>query len=362
MSISIENLTKRYGSLTVVHGISFDVAKGEFMSLLGPSGCGKTTTLRCIAGLEDANGGTIRIGEQIVSAPEQDLVVPVYERQIGMVFQSYAIWPHMTVAKNVGFPLSIRKVAAAEVEKQVDEALEIVGMRHLRERHPSQLSGGQQQRVALARAIVGRPRVLLFDEPLSNLDAKLREGTRTEIKRLQRELDVATVYVTHDQEEALSMSDRVIVMDGGRVTQMGTPKELYRRPANRFVADFVGRASFIDVNRMNGSGWSTSGGVALRLDDAGAPEASRYQAMLRPESVDICSRSVSGGAEDAVNVLNGHVVESHYLGAYTEYLVEASGARIKVHSRADFDVGAEVTLRFAPEFCRLVALGDEARA
>ncbi|MDQ8728284.1 ABC transporter ATP-binding protein [Bradyrhizobium sp. LHD-71] len=361
MSISIENLTKRYGPLTVVHGISFNVAKGEFMSLLGPSGCGKTTTLRCIAGLEDANGGVIRIGDRIVSAPEQDVVVSAHERQIGMVFQSYAIWPHMTVAGNVGFPLAIRKVAAQEVERQVDEALEIVGMRHLRDRHPSQLSGGQQQRVALARAIVGRPRVLLFDEPLSNLDAKLREGTRTEIKRLQRELDVATVYVTHDQEEALSMSDRVIVMDGGRITQAGTPKELYRRPANRFVADFVGRASFIDVTRMNGSGWSTAAGVRLRLDDAGAPPATRYQAMLRPESIDICHGAARGKADESDNILCGHVVESHYLGAYTEYLVEASGAKLKVHSRSDFDVGAEVTLRFAPEFCRLVALGDEDR-
>jgi ABC-type Fe3+/spermidine/putrescine transport system ATPase subunit len=361
MSISTENLIKRYGALTVVHGISFNVAKGEFMSLLGPSGCGKTTTLRCIAGLEDADGGIIRIGDRVVSAPEQDVVVPVHERQIGMVFQSYAIWPHMTVAKNVGFPLAIRKVPAADVEKQVDEALEIVGMRHLRERHPSQLSGGQQQRVALARAIVGRPQVLLFDEPLSNLDAKLREGTRAEIKRLQRELDVATVYVTHDQEEALSMSDRVIVMDGGRITQAGVPKELYRRPANRFVADFVGRASFIDVMRVNGSGWATTGGTKLRLDDAGAPPAERYQAMLRPESVDICGGSASAQADDAVNVLHGHVVESHYLGAYTEYHVEASGSRVKVHSRDDFNVGTEVTLRFAPEFCRLVALSGEVR-
>ncbi|WP_282568762.1 ABC transporter ATP-binding protein [Bosea sp. AS-1] len=360
MSINVQNLVKRYGALTVVHGISFDVGKGEFISLLGPSGCGKTTTLRCIAGLEDADGGVIRIDDRVVSAPEQGVLVPAHERQIGMVFQSYAIWPHMTVAANVGFPLAIRKVAAADVAKQVDEALEIVGMRHLRERHPSQLSGGQQQRVALARAIVGRPRVLLFDEPLSNLDAKLREGTRIEIKRLQRELDVATVYVTHDQEEALSMSDRVVVMDQGRITQAGTPKELYRRPANRFVADFVGRASFIDVERANGAGWSTASGIRLKLDDAGAPEAQRYQAMLRPESIEIAP-GATARVEGGDNVLEGRVLESHYLGAYTEYLVDASGARVKVHSRSDFDVGDAVTLRFAPEYCRLVAL-EEKRA
>ncbi|WP_156410160.1 ABC transporter ATP-binding protein [Bosea sp. Root381] len=361
MSINVQNLVKRYGSLTVVHGISFDVGKGEFISLLGPSGCGKTTTLRCLAGLEDADGGVIQIDGRIVSAPEQDALVPAHQRQIGMVFQSYAIWPHMTVAGNVGFPLSIRGVPAADVAKQVDEALEIVGMRHLRERHPSQLSGGQQQRVALARAIVGRPRVLLFDEPLSNLDAKLREGTRIEIKRLQRELDVATVYVTHDQEEALSMSDRVVVMEHGRITQAGTPKELYRRPANRFVADFVGRASFIDVERGKGNGWSTPSGIALQLDDTGAPEAARYQAMLRPESVEIMP-GANGRSEDGINVLEGRVLESHYLGAYTEYLVDASGTRVKVHSRSDFDIGDTVTLRFPQEFCRLVALADEARA
>src|SRR5688572_11775269 len=203
MSISVQNLVKRFDANTVVHDISFEVARGEFVSLLGPSGCGKTTTLRCIAGLEDANAGVIRIADTVVSAPDNGILVPAHERQIGMVFQSYAIWPHMTVADNVGFPLSVRNLPAADVRRQVQDALGIVGLTELKDRHPSQLSGGQQQRVALARAIVGRPKVLLFDEPLSNLDAKLREGTRTEIRRLQRELGVAAVYVTHDQEEEI---------------------------------------------------------------------------------------------------------------------------------------------------------------
>src|SRR4051812_16757126 len=287
MSISVQRLVKRYGAVTAVHEVSFEVGQGEFVSLLGPSGCGKTTTLRCIAGLEDADGGVIRIGDAVVSAPGAGVLTPAHERNIGMVFQSYAIWPHMTVAQNVGFPLSVRKVAAAEVARQVDEALEIVGMRQLKERHPSQLSGGQQQRVALARAIVGRPEVLLFDEPLSNLDAKLREGTRSEIRRLQRELGVAAVYVTHDQEEALSMSDRVIVMEGGRIMQAGAPKELYRYPVNRFVADFVGRASFIDVRQApDGRGWLTPSGAPIELDNP-ATGAGRYQAMLRPEAVEV---------------------------------------------------------------------------
>jgi len=355
MSITVQNLVKRYGAVTVVDGISFEVGRGEFVSLLGPSGCGKTTSLRCIAGLEDADGGVIRIGETLVSAPAQGLLVPAHERQVGMVFQSYAIWPHMTVADNVGFPLSVRKVPAAEVRRQVGEALAIVGLQALKDRHPSQLSGGQQQRVALARAIVGRPKVLLFDEPLSNLDAKLREGTRAEIRRLQRELGVATVYVTHDQEEALSMSDRVIVMNGGKIQQVGTPRELYRSPTNRFVADFVGRASFIDVTRVEGeAGWKTPSGETIEVDDATSDGSGACQAMLRPEDIDIAEGDAKGGSPG--RSLSGTIRESHYLGAFTEYVVDAGGAKLKVHSKRDLAVGASVILRFAPENCRLVSL------
>jgi ABC-type Fe3+/spermidine/putrescine transport system ATPase subunit len=360
MSISVQNLIKKYGSLTVVHGVSFDVAKGEFLSLLGPSGCGKTTSLRCIAGLEESNGGVIKIDDKIVSAPEQDIMTPPHERQIGMVFQSYAIWPHMTVGQNVGFPLSIRKMPKAQVEKEVDEALEIVGLRALKDRHPSQLSGGQQQRVALARAIVGKPKVLLFDEPLSNLDAKLRESTRSEIRRLQRELNVAAVYVTHDQEEALSMSDRVIVMNHGRIMQEGTPRDLYRKPSNRFVGDFVGRASFIDVTRQ-GDIWSTQDGTALKVAGVKDAEAigGRHQAMLRPEVVDLVeATSASGVSGEDINLLPGKIGEGHYLGAYNEYLVQAAGTTIKVHSVADLAPGADVMLRFNRLDTRLVAVPE----
>jgi ABC-type Fe3+/spermidine/putrescine transport system ATPase subunit len=361
MSISVQNLVKRYGAVTAVHGISFDVGKGEFVSLLGPSGCGKTTSLRCIAGLEDANGGVIRIGDEVVSAPDQGVLTPAHDRNIGMVFQSYAIWPHMTVAQNVGFPLSVRKVASAEVTRQVDEALDIVGMRHLKDRHPSQLSGGQQQRVALARAIVGHPKVLLFDEPLSNLDAKLREGTRGEIRRLQRELDVGAVYVTHDQEEALSMSDRVIVMEAGRIMQAGSPKDLYRYPVNRFVADFVGRASFIEVTRApDGRGWRTPSGAVIEVTGTQA-SAERQQAMLRPEAV-VLARGTAQAPVAGLNCLAGRIHEGHYMGAHTEYLVEAAGTMIKVHSPLDFEPGAEVTVSFAAADCRLVAAAADTSA
>ncbi len=356
MSISVKNLTKIYGSNRVVCDVSFEVAKGEFVSLLGPSGCGKTTTLRCIAGLEEANGGEIAISGKNVSAPAKSLMTPPNARDVGMVFQSYAVWPHMSVAENVGFPLTIRKAAAAAVKDRVDWALGIVGMLELRDRQPSQLSGGQQQRVALARAIVGQPRVLLFDEPLSNLDAKLRDTTRAEIRRLQRELDIAAVYVTHDQAEALSMSDRVIVMDKGIIQQTGTPKELYRRPANKFVADFVGVASFIDVTPGAGGGtWMLPDGSEVRADASAAQPGAKHQLMLRPEAVTLAAPSSSLAGKD-IEMLNGRVREASYLGAYSEYLVEAGGATVRVHANDDVAPGTDVTLSFRSGDARILAL------
>ena len=353
MSITVEALAKSYGGMPIVRGVSFEVAKGEFVSLLGPSGCGKTTTLRCIAGLEIADGGRIAIDGETVSSAAEGRHMPVHAREIGMVFQSYAIWPHLSVADNIGFPLSIRRIPAKEIASRVDWALGIVGMQHLKERQPSQLSGGQQQRVALARAIVGRPRVLLLDEPLSNLDAKLRDATRTEIRRLQRELGIAALYVTHDQTEALAMSDRVVVMDQGRIMQQGTPKELYRFPVNRFVADFIGLASFIDVTPGGEPGvWRTPDGSLVSISGE-PPSTGPVEAMLRPELVRIEARvDARGTAED--NVLPGCIAERHYLGPVTEYLVEAAGARIRVHSALEIAT-RDVSLRFAPGDCRLVA-------
>ena len=354
MSISVRSLAKSYGSLTVVHGISFSVEKGEFVSLLGPSGCGKTTTLRCIAGLEDADGGTISIDGQLVSAPEERVKVPPHERNIGMVFQSYAIWPHMSVIENVGFPLSTRKVPARAVKEQAQEALDIVGMLHLKDRAPAQLSGGQQQRVALARAIVGQPSVLLFDEPLSNLDAKLRETTRGEIRRLQRRLNIAAVYVTHDQEEALSMSDRVIVMRGGRIMQVGSPRDLYRRPDNRFVADFVGKASFIPIVPQQG-GWGSRDGTAIKVRDDHGEISGNVQLMIRPEAIVLSDRDSPERGRADLNRLAGIIKDADYMGAHTEYQVQVGQDILKVHSASDFDVGANVVLSFPAGACRLIA-------
>ena len=239
----------------------------------------------------------------------------------------------------------------------MDWALDIVGLKELRERAPSQLSGGQQQRVALARAIIGRPRVLLFDEPLSNLDAKLRDTTRAEIRRLQRELDIAALYVTHDQAEALSMSDRVIVMDKGIIQQAGAPKALYRRSANRLVADFVGVASFIDVEPTGtASQWRLPDGTAIMANSSVAVAGGRHQLMLRPEAVRLApGRTAFQG--DGVQTLNGRVREAHYLGAYSEYLVEAGATLIRVHAGEDIAPGTEVTVAFRPVDARVLAVG-----
>jgi len=342
MGIGVADLSKHFGAVVAIGGVSFEIADGEFVSLLGPSGCGKTTTLRCIAGLEDATGGEVRIGDHLVSAPAHGILVPAHERRIGMVFQSYAVWPHMTVQENVGFPLSVRAVKAAEATGEVEEALRIVGLSALATRYPAQLSGGQQQRVALARAIVGRPQVLLFDEPLSNLDAKLREGMRSEIRALQRRLGIAAVYVTHDREEALSMSDRVIVMDQGRIVQIGTPQDLYRRPASRFVADFVGKVSFVELSRNASGGWSCPDGTVLAT---GSGEARGAQALaaIRPEAIRL-DPAIAPPPEAGPNCFLGTIAEAQYMGPHTEYMVEAVGTVLRAYAPVDLAPGTRVAV------------------
>ncbi len=233
-TVTLKNLTKNYGNVGVVHGIDLDVADREFISLVGPSGCGKSTTLRMIAGLEEISGGEIRIGDRVVN----DL--PPRSRNIAMVFQSYALYPHMTVRENMGFSLKIAGRPADDIDRRVKEAAAILDLNHLLERRPSQLSGGQRQRVAMGRAIVRSPDVFLFDEPLSNLDAKLRTQMRTEIKRLHAKVNATVIYVTHDQVEAMTLSDRIVIMRDGHIEQVGTPEDVFRRPATRFVAGFIG--------------------------------------------------------------------------------------------------------------------------
>ncbi|HYE91382.1 MAG TPA: ABC transporter ATP-binding protein [Terriglobales bacterium] len=324
MKIHLGEVEKRFGGVRAVDRVSIEIADGELFTLLGPSGCGKTTLLRMIAGFYPVDAGAIHFGARRVDG------LPPYARNIGMVFQNYALWPHMTVAANVTYGLKLRKLAKAEIARRLEEGLRKVNLTGLAERYPGQLSGGQQQRVALARALVLNPDILLLDEPLSNLDAKIRVQVRAEIRTLQRELGITTVYVTHDQEEALSLSDRVAVMRDGRVQQVATPKELYERPVNRFVADFVGTNNFI-AGVCRGS---TAEAVmvetplgTLRGRASGKVAAGdRCVLAVRPENVAL------GG--DGDNAVDAKVVLGSYLGSVLRYdVATAPGLHLKVDVR-----------------------------
>jgi putative spermidine/putrescine transport system ATP-binding protein len=314
-ALSLSHLTKRYGDLTVVDDVSIDVRQGEFLVLLGPSGCGKTTTLRMIAGFVPITSGAIRIGDRDVA----DL--PPWKRNCGLVFQNYALFPHMTVADNVAFGLEMRKIAKPERAARVAEALRLVRMGHLAARFPRQLSGGQQQRVALARALVLRPDVLLLDEPLSNLDAKLRQDVRVEICELQRQLGLTTIMVTHDQEEALTMADRLVVLNAGKVHQIGTQRDLYERPNDRFVAGFIGRSAFLHGS-VEATGTFVSRG-GLRLVCAPSQQPGPASLALRPELI-----ALGEAARAQDNRFSGRVEHVTYLGSLIELNV-----RFNAHDR-----------------------------
>ncbi len=309
--LELDHVSKRYGEFFAVRDMSLDVADGEFLVLLGPSGCGKTTTLRMIAGFVEPSGGSIRLGGQDVTQ------LPPWRRNAGLVFQSYALFPHLTVDQNVAFGLEMRKVPSAEIAPRVAEALQLVRLGHLGGRLPRQLSGGQQQRVALARALVFRPDVLLLDEPLSNLDAKLRHEVRVEIRELQRELGITTVMVTHDQEEALIMADRLVVMNEGRVRQVGAQRDLYERPADRFVAGFVGRSTFLEGAVEASGRFRSIDGLELRCQPL--PQGAATMA-LRPERVHLSPAP----QPELDNDLEGTVEFVSYLGALIDVHVRLS--------------------------------------
>ena len=279
-TVTISNVTKAFGDNVVLENFNETFQDGEFVTLLGPSGCGKTTMLRIIAGFEKPTGGEVYIGKRLVSGGKT--FVPPERRDIGMVFQSYAVWPHMTVHDNVAYPLKIKKRAKAEIEQKVARVLEIVHLSQYSKRYPNQLSGGQQQRVALARALVAEPELLLLDEPLSNLDAKLRESMRFEIKEIQASLGITVVYVTHDQTEAMAMSDRIVVIRQGVVQQVGSPKEIYNAPSNPFVADFVGKVDFLEGTAENGRITLAGCGQTLPYD---GPLRGQVVAAIRPETL-----------------------------------------------------------------------------
>ena len=362
--IRISNLNLTYHSSGIEHhavrGISFEVAQGQFYTLLGPSGCGKTTTLRCVAGLERPDSGEIMIRDAMVCSPGQGVWVPPNERHIGMVFQSYAIWPHMTVFDNVAFPLRQRwpRPPRAEIHERVEKVLSLVQLGGLESRPAPFLSGGQQQRLALARALVGEPRVLLLDEPLSNLDAKLREQMRWELREIIKRLKVTTLFVTHEQIEALTMSDVIAVMNDGVIVQQGTPAQIYGEPRVRFVADFIGKTNFLDAKvtsvQATGARDLVSVETAIGPITCWLPSVRKVGdaivIAIRPENVQFASALMGGSA---VNTFTGEVASVMNLGSIVDCAVDIAGKRlhVQIHPSAMPKSGEKVVLHLPVEYC-----------
>ncbi|MDP2332803.1 MAG: ABC transporter ATP-binding protein [Reyranella sp.] len=341
----LKNVSKRYGAFEAVSDFSLELVEGEFVSLLGPSGCGKTTTLRMIAGFMPPSAGTIAMDGKIISSPSG--VVPPERRRMSMIFQSYAIWPNMTVGENVGFGLQVRKLPRAEIDRRVDKILDVVQMRSLKARYPAELSGGQQQRVALARAIVVEPEVLLLDEPLSNLDANLREEMRFEIRRLHDEFKITTVYVTHDQSEAMVTSDRIVVLNKGRIEQIDAPHVLYGRPRSRFVAGFIGRTNFLEGIRQ-GSDVRFDGFTIPAAAIEGTESAGGLLYSLRPQAVGLAAGRSNGPGL----AIEAEITGRAYLGEYWDYQAKPLGGakaiRVSTAPTSVFEVGSHAWLEIDP--------------
>jgi iron(III) transport system ATP-binding protein len=361
-AVSVTDLYKSYGDrhnrVSAVAGIGFEIDEGEFYTLLGPSGCGKTTTLRCLAGLERTDGGQITIDGCVVSSQRPNVFVPPDKRDIGMVYQSYAIWPHMTVFENVAFPLraSRQRMSSSDISRKVEAALAVVELNGYAGRMAPQLSGGQQQRLALARAVVREPKLLLLDEPLSNLDAKLREHMRGELRDLQRRLGMTTIYVTHDQTEALAMSNRIALMDQGQIVQEGRPRELYQKPANQFVASFVGNTNLLDaeVAERTGDKWlvRTAAGCLTVACPDGVRPGDVVTVSVRPENITIHAQPPSSG-----NVLDGQVETFMFLGELAECWVKVGGNRLRTrqHPNVGFAHGQVVHVQIPYEACTVIS-------
>ncbi|MCB0967736.1 MAG: ABC transporter ATP-binding protein [Ilumatobacter sp.] len=350
--LSITSLGKSFGDVRALDSVTIVAEEGKLLTLLGPSGCGKSTTLWSVAGLHTPDTGTISIGDRVVYDAERRVEVPPEDRQCGVVFQSYAIWPHMSVADNVGYPLKLRKVAKAERRNRIEEVLALVELDHLGGRYPHELSGGQQQRVALARSLAYQPRLLLLDEPFSNLDAKLRERARDWLRDLQQRVGITTVFVTHDQDEALSMSDRVVVMNAGRVAQIGTPEEVYGDPADGFVADFVGSINLVpgEIVRVDGDDADfvvegTSDPVRVRVD--GGARVGPGRLGVRPEAIAI----VGEGDADRLGTVRGIALEHRFLGDHYRQTIGVGNARVSVQTPLA-SIPEHPVLRF-PDVCKV---------
>ena len=354
-SLFTEYANERGGAVKAVQNVSFEVPEGKLFTLLGPSGCGKTTTLRSIAGLEKPTTGEIEAGGRLVYSSDKRIFVAPNKRNFGMVFQSYAIWPHMNVFQNAAFPLEVRRLAKKEVRERVMRVLHAVALDALVDRDATKLSGGQQQRLALARALVMEPQLLLLDEPLSNLDAKLRDRMRTELKRLQRDLNLTTVYVTHDQSEALALSHEIAVMSEGRVVQVGTPREIYEQPHNKFVADFVGTTNFIGgtVSSVDGGRCVVSsalGDLKAQASEGVAKNASVI-VSVRPEDVELSEQQPA--AADGENVVRAIVHAKDFLGEYLDFHVKVGDVvlQARAHPSLRTPTGDPIYVRMKADKC-----------
>jgi ABC-type Fe3+/spermidine/putrescine transport system ATPase subunit len=358
--VVLDHLSRKFGDVAALSDVDLTIADGEFLSLLGPSGCGKTTTLRLLAGFLAPDGGRIVVGDRVLSAP--GAVIPPEQRGMAMIFQSYAVWPHKTVFDNVAFGLKLRRRSQSEIRERVGRMLELVQLGELAARYPGELSGGQQQRVALARSLVVEPDILLLDEPLSNLDASLREEMRFEIRRLHEEMRITSVYVTHDQAEAMVTSDRIAVMNRGRVEQIGTPEEIYEHPRTQFVASFIGRTNCLTAVVADARSVRCNG-LTLRVNpNGGIPAPGLTVALsIRPQEIllanDGAAPSPTGG-----NVLDGRILRHAYLGEARDYLIGVAGTdlslRVVTNSAQIFRTDDSVRLTIPVDACRVIPQGN----
>ncbi len=361
VTLRVEGLTKRFGQVLAVDSLSFEAKSGDLVTLLGPSGCGKSSTLMCIAGLERPDSGDIYIEEKLLSSVGKGIHVPPEKRDMGMVFQNYALWPHRSVGENIAYPLRIRNLPKQEIFDRVKDVLRLVGLEGLEHRFVWEISGGQQQRVALARALVYNPKVLLLDEPLSNLDARLREKTRIWLKELKLKLKITTIYVTHDQIEAFALSDVIIIMNNGRIQQVGTPVEIYQEPANLFVSDFIGGSNILGgtVVQTPRTG-NIQGYVRIEIDGQYERFRCPMPSNLQPdEKVFVTFKAdevvfLGQNREEELNVLQGSVSKKVYLGKTNEYVVHIGESEIKVESKQDIALGTKSYIFIPPESCFVI--------
>jgi iron(III) transport system ATP-binding protein len=356
--VKLQHITKRFGNVIAVNDLSIEIEKGECFSMLGPSGCGKTTTLRMIAGFEDLDEGEISVGGKLFSSSFKKYYLPPEKRHFGMVFQAFAVWPHLNVFNNVAFPLQIRGFSRSEIAEKTRNAMMYTGLSKYENTYPNELSGGQKQRIALARAIAINPDVMLLDEPLSNLDPKLREEMRFEIKELVTQLHMTAVYVTHDQGEALALSDRVAVMSAGRIQQIGTPRDIFEQPNSLFVADFIGLSDFIKAHveaLEGGSAWLAVKGLRVRVETAQPLRAGQDVTLfIRPTRVEL----LDPGAPAGENVLEARVLKLTYLGDNIDYRVVLPGdweIRVQTNGQQYIPAGSAIKVRLPSKHCHIIA-------